>query len=285
MKKMIVAMALALTPLSLLANPSVYLYDESTHQVVVDRNSSDTRPIASITKLMTAMVTLTYDADLTRRIRVPSGSRLPAGYHSRHDVLTAMLVKSDNVAALALAQDYPSGVDGFVQQMNIHARRLNMNNTKFVDSSGRGRDNVSTAEEVGIMVREASTFPVIRLISPQTTVSIDNVPVKTVAHQRKHGKKVTKVTYHALHLDNTNKVLLSQLDDVVVSKTGFTNPAGFCVGMMFENGINRFQLVVLGARDKNVRKEIALEAIKNFQSKTVQTKKSEYIKYEFTYPI
>ena len=262
--------------------PSVWLYDETTDNIIITQDSSQTRPIASITKLMTAVVTLEYDKDLDRRILVAKGSRLPSGYHRRHDVLTAMLVKSDNVAAVALSKDYPGGTVEFVKTMNRRAQNLGMHNTSFEDPSGIGRGNVSTAREVGMLLQMASTFEPIRQISPQKQVQLDNVITKTT--YKKKGQRVVKT--YPVTLDNTNRVLLYDLSNVVVSKTGFTNPAGFCVGMVFETNTNKFMVVVLGARDKAVRRHLALDAVHSYVSNAKSiTKNPEPKLVEFTYPI
>jgi D-alanyl-D-alanine endopeptidase (penicillin-binding protein 7) len=239
------AALLSFIPYSL-AN-SVLVYDLSTQEQVYAKNVDLQRPIASITKIMTAMVTLSYDQDLNRQIRVPRGSRLPAGMQSRRDVLTAMLVSSDNVAAATIAKDYPSGFDRFIEAMNQKAVELNMNNTRFADSSGLNRNNVSTAQDVGRMMAAASNYSQIRAISTQTFVKLD--------------KKVGKRKRH-INLGNTNRPLLVEFDEIVVSKTGFTNPAGFCVAMVLEKNNRKFTAVVLGMNNKQERFRTAIMVVK-----------------------
>jgi D-alanyl-D-alanine endopeptidase (penicillin-binding protein 7) len=235
------------------AQPSVWLYDETRGEAVIVRNANEQRPIASITKLMTAIVTLRYDQDLDRRISVPRGSHLSKGYHSRKEVLTAMLVKSDNQAAVALAEDYPGGVDNFVRKMNQTAAEMKLYQTQFVDPNGLGRNNMSTAAEVAEMVRVSSLIGPIRDIS--------TIKVMTLERQVKVKKKPkTKL----VQLPNTNTMLLNEFKETVVSKTGFTNPAGFCVAMAIEKDHHKLSVVVLGAKDKRVRFALAKQAVSDY---------------------
>lgn len=253
MKKLIIATLMLAAPFAV-AKPSVWLYDETSGQTVVTRNADEQRPIASITKLMTAIVTLSHDTDLNRKIHVPRGSNLPQGWHTRREVLTAMLVKSDNIAAVALAQDYPSGISGFVAKMNTTATDMRLYQTQFVDPNGLGRGNVSTASEVAEMVRVATLIPAIREISTS--------PVVTVERTVKTRKKKTRT--QLVHLPNTNTMLLNEFKETVVSKTGYTNPAGFCVAMAIEKDRHRIMVVVLGARDKSLRFKITKQAVGDY---------------------
>jgi D-alanyl-D-alanine endopeptidase (penicillin-binding protein 7) len=248
MKKIIILLATwaCMTAVANSAQPSVYLYNETTGQVVVNTNSSTIRPIASVTKLMTAIVTLDHDPDVTKLMYLKPGARLPKGYHSREDVLKALLVKSDNVAAESIADDYPGGRLEFMKAMNKKAEQIGLKNTHFDDPSGLIATNVSTVEELGSLIQVSALYPFIRSVS---------VLEQAIIEKRK-GKKKTKIV-----LGNTNRNLLSQFKEIVVSKTGFTSKAGFSVGLALERAEQKFVIVVLGAKTKEQRAKIVKDII------------------------
>ena len=227
--------------------PAVWLYNETLDMHVDTRNLNPTRPIASLTKIMTAMVTLDHDANLTREIRV-FNSRLPKSRHSRYDVITAMLVRSDNGAADSIAADYPGGRKEFIKAMNLKARELNMMNTRFRDPSGLSSMNISTAGDVLNMMQASANYNIIRETSTK----------KQAIFETYHKKKI-----RTIELPNTNRPLLFKFDEIVVSKTGWTNAAGWCVGMVVEAQGQRFIVVILGARSKQERFDIAKEIMYN----------------------
>lgn len=227
---------------------ALWLYNISKDQIVKANNHNDSMPIASITKLMTAMVSLDSDTDLDRKIVVSAGSKLGAGWHSRRDVLTAMLVRSDNYAAESLARDYPGGRREFISAMNDRARAIGMQNTRFNDPSGLSSANISTAAGVGTMVMVASLYPFI----VETSVK------KHVMFEVNRGRKIRTIA-----LDNTNRPLLFEFDQIKVSKTGFTNPAGWCVGMLVRSQNQEFVVVILNARSKQDRYQLAKTTIYN----------------------
>ena len=223
-----------------LAPPSVYLYNLSTGQTIVAENTYEVRSIASVTKLMTAMVAIDYSNDLDKQLVVSKKlkSHLPMKEHTRRQVLTALLISSDNSAAETIAEDYPNGREGFMRAMNQKAHDLNMKNTKFLDPSGLSVFNVSVAEEVAIMVNEASNYELIRQLTTTKETTFE-VPYK---------KKVRTTT-----LVNTNRPVLVEFASIVASKTGLTSAAGWCLGMAVENKDQKYLLVVLGAKSKQSR--------------------------------
>jgi D-alanyl-D-alanine endopeptidase (penicillin-binding protein 7) len=220
--------------------PSVYLYNLSTGQTIIAENTYEIRPIASITKLMTAMVAIDYSNDLSKQLKINKKlkSHLPLKEHARLEVLTAMLIRSDNSAAETIAEDYPGGREGFMRAMNQKARDLNMPNTKFLDPSGLSVFNVSVAEEVAIMVNEASKYDLIRQLTTTKETTVD-VPYK---------KKVRTTT-----IVNTNRHVLAEFTSIVTGKTGLTTAAGWCLGMAVENKDQKYLLVVLGSKSKQAR--------------------------------
>ena len=230
--------------------PSVLLYNVSKQITVSERNPQQVRQLASITKIMTAMVALDTGFGLDRKTDLVKnvGSYLPRQQYTRRELLTALLVKSDNAAAESLAQDYPGGRTEFIIEMNDHARRLGMKNTYFDDASGLSNKNVSTAEDIVIMFQAAMKHDFIRTVSTQTRTEIE-VQGK---------KKPVKLVF-----GNTNVTLLEEFKNTVVSKTGFTTPAGLCVAMALEEQGQQFVVVVLGATTKRQRTQLVESVIYN----------------------
>lgn len=233
------------------ANETVWLSRLDHDLPIVAVNADTTRPMASITKLMTAMVTLDRGVNLDEKIRMstPLGSFLPKSLSwSRWDLINAMLVKSDNAAADSLANDYPGGRQAFVAAMNQRAQSLNMRNTRFEDASGLNNNNVSTARELELMVKAALDYPHIRDISSRREISIEN-------NQKKRNQTI--------HLYNTNQPLMLAFDHVLLSKTGYTTPAGFCVVMAVERAGERFVVIMMGAANKFARLETVKKVFYN----------------------
>lgn len=246
-----IILALALTCMPVVAKdqrPAVWLYDITKDEAVIANDSNIPKSIASITKLMTAMVAMDHDRNLNRYIVVKAGGKLPAGLHTRRDVMRAMLIRSDNRAADALAADFPGGEKAFVRAMNQRARRMSMNAARFVDPSGLGSGNMATAGEVAVMVKAAALYPFIVETSVQKQALFD-----INLRQR----------VRTIELQNTNRPLLFEFDEIMISKTGFTNAAGWCVALMVEKKGRTFIVVVLGAKSKQERLDIARNIVYN----------------------
>ena len=220
MKRLLIIFSLFFTT-ALQAKESILVYDIRHNKVVVEQDSSQQRPLASITKLMTAIVALELGVD------------------DRY-LIDTMLVQSNNKSAELIAASY--GRDKFIQVMNFRAYQLGMSNTRFVDPSGLGM-NVSTAEDVALLIAYAMKFNEIRAASQPT--------VQTVMPK---GKRA-----HLALLQNTNYNLLTQFTHVTVSKTGFTNAAGWCVAMTTPEHI----IVVLGSKSKAARYDLAKKLIQD----------------------
>ena len=227
-------------------NDSVLLYNVKQNRVEMARNADQIRSIASITKLMTAMVTLDHDKDLSRRLVLSKRvhSHLPKQEYTREQLLNAMLVKSDNAAAETLAEDYPGGRSAFITAMNHHAFIWGMQKTQFVDPSGLGVFNVSTARDVANLVHTAGGYWFIRDASSK----------KQVALETKYKKRI-----RTIKLDHTSGPLLFAFDNVLVSKTGLTSSAGWCVGLLAEHNKQEYIVVVLGSRNKKERLDTVKE--------------------------
>jgi D-alanyl-D-alanine endopeptidase (penicillin-binding protein 7) len=227
---------------------SVLLYNITRNKVEMSRDADQVRSIASITKIMTAMVTLDHNRDLGQRLmlskRVPS--QLPRQEYTREQLLRAMLINSDNAAAETLAENYPGGRSAFVARMNIQANMWDLTNTNFIDPSGLGVFNTSTARDVASLMQTANGYWFINEVSN----------LKQTVIEAQFKKKV-----RTINLPHTSGPLLFTFDHVLVSKTGLTNSAGWCVGMVVEQNQQKYVLVVLGSRNKRER----LETVKDIR--------------------
>ena len=215
---------------------SVYVYNETLDRVEHQHRSTEFRSIASITKLMTAMVALDHSVDMVKRLPLNTKikSSLPVGQYTRQELLDAMLVRSDNAAAETLAGDYPGGRKEFIWRMNQQAREWGINAT-FRDPTGLHPGNMATAGDVGTLAAYAASYAIIRDASVK----------KTVAFERKFKKRLRKI-----QLNNTNRPILMEFDNIITSKTGFTNAARYCVVLVVEHEKQRRVIVVLGERNK-----------------------------------
>jgi D-alanyl-D-alanine endopeptidase (penicillin-binding protein 7) len=196
--------------------------DNSTGETVVSKNVRDVQPIASITKLMTALVVLDANPSLDQSIAISeedvdsergSRSRLKVGSElSRSDLLHLALMASENRAAHALGRNHPGGLTAFVAAMNEKARALGMERTRFVDPTGLSSSNVSTAEDLVKLVKAAHNMPLIRRYSTDTHHEV-------------------AVAGREMRFHNTNRLVSSSGWEVMLSKTGFINEAGRCLVM------------------------------------------------------
>ena len=229
--------------------PSVYVYNITKDKVEYQSNSTEFRPIASVTKLMTAMVALDYSKDLFRQLPLNTTvkSNLPRGNYTRQELFNAMLVRSDNAAAETLAADYPGGRKEFIWRMNQQAKAWGIN-AVFRDPTGLDPHNMATAGDIGTMVSYAAGYWLIR----QTSVQ------KQVAFERRFKKRL-----RTIQLNNTNRPLLMEFDEIIVSKTGFTNPARYCVALVVEKDHQQHAIVVLGAPNRSRRIDTVQDAIYN----------------------
>jgi len=209
------------SPLLLKSNAALVL-DQSSGQTLYGKNVNAVLPIASITKLMTAMVVLDANLDPNELLTVSnedvdvlrgSSSRLRVGaVATREDMLRLALIASENRAAAALSRYYPGGRPAFVAAMNRKARSLGMTGTHYDDSTGLTSNNVSTAEDLAILVRTAHQYDKIREF---TTTAND----------------VATVNGRTMAFHNTNRLVASPGWDIGLSKTGYISEAGKCLVM------------------------------------------------------
>ncbi|MEP1215178.1 MAG: D-alanyl-D-alanine endopeptidase [Marinobacter sp.] len=197
--------------------------------LVYGKNADRPVPIASVTKLMTALVVMESGGPLTewlefreRHIPAPANAytRIRKGSElKRADVLRIALMSSENFAAYTLARHHPGGYDAFVAAMNSRARELGMVNTTFVDPTGLSAENLSTAADLVRLVRAASKYPQIREYSTTRYFS---------AHFRQPR--------YRLAFGNTNVLVHRDSWGVGISKTGYLSEAGRCLVMLSQMG-------------------------------------------------
>jgi D-alanyl-D-alanine endopeptidase (penicillin-binding protein 7) len=221
------------------ATESVMVYNISQHRVEYQRDADSVRSIASITKLMTAMIVLDHNRDLDKKLVLSTraASRLPKQQYSQQQLLEAMLIYSDNAAAETLAENFPGGRSTFVKLMNQYAQNWDLKNTRFLDPSGLSPFNVSTARELTELIYLASSYWFIKETGGKKHLAINTT----------HGKKTRRID-----LFHTSGNMLD-FDQVAMSKTGLTAAAGWCVGMVVDRAKQRYVLVVLGSKTKAAR--------------------------------
>ena len=192
--------------------------------VIYGKDVDTIRPIASITKLMTAMVILDAGLDLEEPITVTkadrdlvhlTGSRLEFGATlTRREMILLAIMSSENRAASALGRTWPDGPTQFVERMNAMAAELGMKDTRFADPAGLGVDNQSTARDLGRMVAAAQAYPLIREASTTRRLAVRPWPNRG-----------------PLNYTNTNRLLKNETWDIELSKTGYINESGRCLVM------------------------------------------------------
>ena len=200
------------------------VFDERDKEVIFARHAKDVVPVASLSKLMTAMVILDAKLNMDEAITINkkdkdrirySRSRLKRGMiFTRMDLLNIALAASENRAAAALARTYPGGSSAFVEAMNSKAKKLGLTKTRFVDAAGLGNGNVSTAQELLQIVQAASEYPKIRKFTTQRKESITD------------QKRKREIVF-----GNTNRLIHRKAWPITLSKTGFTGDAGNCLVM------------------------------------------------------
>ena len=199
---------------------------QDSGESLLGKNVDQVMPIASITKLMTAMVVLDSGLPLLETIDIDqsdvdrkkgSRSKLRVGTHlMRAEMLKLALMASENRAAASLARNFPGGTDAFVTAMNQKAAELGMTNTHFGDSTGLSPENVSTAEDLAKMVAAAHTYPLIREYTTSDSFKIES-----------EGRRRQRLLSYV----NSNRLIKSSKWDIGLSKTGYISEAGRCLVM------------------------------------------------------
>lgn len=219
--------ALAFVSANVLAMPITaqsWIVTTGDGTIIDGANTNELRSIASISKLVTAMVVLDANQNLKERI---SGS-------TRGDLLQLSLVKSNNAASNQLCDAYPGGRHECIVAMNRKMRSLGLVNTRFIEPTGLSVFNVSTAEELVTLVLEAQRYPEIVTASTSSQIKI-------------------KMREKWLVFNNTNPIIKKRHDDVIVSKTGYIRASGGCIVMLLETDIGRRLVVILGSKNTQTR--------------------------------
>ncbi|MHB8622215.1 MAG: serine hydrolase [Sulfuricaulis sp.] len=198
--------------------------DDREGVMLYGRNVDHAQPIASLTKLMTALITMDSGLNLDEPIKITDAdrdrlrgtrSRLPfGGVFTRYDLLRAALGASDNRAAAALGRTYPGGLASMVMAMNAKAKELGMLQTHYADSTGLNNHNMSTPRDLTRLVAEISKHPLFHILTTTATFRITD---------RTNNRLYT---FH-----NTNRLVRKDTWDIALSKTGYTAKAGNCLIM------------------------------------------------------
>ncbi|MGL5948887.1 MAG: D-alanyl-D-alanine endopeptidase [Aeromonas sp.] len=210
-------------PLRLYSNHALVM-EMNTGRVLFAKASNERRPIASITKLMTALIVLDSGLDLDEILTIDerdrdvlkhSRSRIRMGTQiTRREALHLALMSSENRMAATLARHYPSGRGAFIQAMNAKAKALGMHASHFVDATGLSPLNISTARDLAKLVTASYRQPLIRQFTQ------DSNELMQFSQPR-----------YSLQFNNTNPLVRNSEWQVLLSKTGFTNEAGRCLVM------------------------------------------------------
>jgi D-alanyl-D-alanine endopeptidase (penicillin-binding protein 7) len=205
-----------------LKSSSVLIVDQSDSSVLYSRNPDVAAPIASITKLMTALVILDAKQPLDEPIQITEADRdLPKSSFSRLTVGTTLtrgdlmhlaLMSSENRAAHALGSNYPGGLPAMVSAMNAKAAALGMHSSHFVDPTGLSSQNVASPEDLSKLVIAAAKNPTIREFSTDPNYSV-------------------RVHKHLIEFRNTDNLVKNPAWNIIVQKTGYIAEAGKCLVM------------------------------------------------------
>lgn len=230
---------------ALLHSEVAYVQDLHSSTVLYEKNSAEIRPIASITKLMTALIVAEAAQDMDELLEITSAdidklknsrSRLSVGTRlSRGDMLHLALMSSENRAANALGRHYPGGLPAFVRAMNDKARALGMRQTVFVEPTGLSSENVSSPKDLVKLLQATATQPLIK----QYTTS------EQYAIEANKGRQLV--------FNNTNRLVQNSKWDIQISKTGFINEAGQCLVMLTKIDGRDVAIVLLNAQGRYSR--------------------------------
>jgi len=226
-----------------LQSTNAVVFDARTGEVLYSKNAEATAPIASITKLMTAMVVLDARLPMDEMLTISKDdidrlkgtySRLQIGTRqSRREMLRLALMSSENRAASALGRHYPGGRKAFIAQMNRKAAALRMSHTHFDDTTGLSSHNLSSAGDLVKMTQAASQYALIR--------EFTTTPERTVSFPQPR---------YSLGFVNTNRLVRAGSWDIELSKTGYTNEAGRCLVMKTRVGDRPMVMVLLNSQGK-----------------------------------
>ena len=223
--KSILLLALLITgnAFSMTLTAHSWLVADGNGKIIQGERMDESRSMASITKLMTAMVIIDAGQDPKEKL----------GKFTREQHIQLALVKSSNESAILLCDKYPGGKPKCIRDMNEKAIAINMPNTKFVEASGLSPMNISTAKDLLELTLAASYYPEIVEASKTSQVKI-------------------QIKKKWFFFNNTNPII-GKRHNFIVSKTGITNAAGGCIVMMLDTDIGRRVVIVLGSKNGKTR--------------------------------
>ena len=231
-----------------LGSAAAMVFDQEAGNVLFEKNTDAILPIASITKLMTAMVILDSGLPLAQDITIApidtqnvkaSRSKIQPGMSfTRLELLKLALMASENRAAAALARTFPGGTPGFVAEMNAKASQLGMQSSRFMDPTGLNPGNVSTASDLVKMVNASYGYPIIRDFSTSDSMQ------RELSAPRK--RKV-------LAWRNSNRLVINPNWEIGLSKTGYIHEAGRCLVMQARIAERKVIIVLLDSWGKFTR--------------------------------
>jgi serine-type D-Ala-D-Ala endopeptidase (penicillin-binding protein 7) len=245
-----------------LKSSSVLIVDQSDSSILFARHSDVAAPIASITKLMTALVVLDAKQPLDEPLTITQAERdLPKGgisrltigtVLSRGDLMHLALMSSENRAAHALGTHYPGGMPAIVRAMNAKAAALGMASTHFVDPTGLSSENVASPEDLSKLVVAASRNSIIRDYSTDSRYTV-------------------RVHRHLVEFHNTDNLVANPAWNIIVQKTGYITEAGKCLVMEAVIEGRNVVIVLLDSFGKNTRVADA-KRVKSWMEGTVGTR-------------
>jgi D-alanyl-D-alanine endopeptidase (penicillin-binding protein 7) len=224
LKNILVAISIMAAPLFTHAiTAKSWLVADNSGNTIQGENTQEVRSIASITKLMTVMVVLDAKQNLNDQI----------GDYTRKELIQIALVRSDNNAATKLCEFYPGGYKTCVSHMNTKAKGLGMLHTQFLDATGLNVYNLSTAEDLILLVQETRKYTEILQASRMAQVKV-------------------KIKKKWLVFRNTNPII-GRDHRVMISKTGYIGPAGGCIVMLMDTDVGKRIVIVLGSKNTRTR--------------------------------
>tara|TARA_R110000868_G_scaffold97357_1_gene267621 strand:+ start:429 stop:1202 length:774 start_codon:yes stop_codon:yes gene_type:complete len=219
------------------------LYNSTTQTYTIKENIHKIRPIASITKLFTAYTIIKSGVDLTEAVPLKGASSSRWNRNAqpieRIQLLHTMLMSSDNLAAESLANAHPGGFSQFLVDTNRLISELNLHNTTITDSTGLLSTNQSTIYDLNqFLIDTIANEPIIKSLS--TTKQL------TPTYKSTRSKTIQSI------FNNTNN-WINKLNNIILTKTGFTTPAGRCVAMLIYNNDTLYSLITLGNDSRKLR--------------------------------
>ncbi|MFC3186027.1 D-alanyl-D-alanine endopeptidase [Shewanella intestini] len=257
-----------------LAAKNIMIVDLQSNKVLQAENAEQVRPIASVSKLMTALVVLDAKQSLKEKISVDvSQSKIMRNVHSRirigskvtrENMMFMTLIASENRAATSLAHHYPGGFTAFVKAMNAKAKSLGMIHTHFEEPSGLSPDNVSSAHDLILLLKASRQYP--------DLLRISSMPKRHVIF----SKPRYKLDFH-----NTNKLVAKGDWDISLTKTGYTSKAGHCLVMIANMNHRQVAFVVLGAFGKYTHLADANRFKRWLETNKVSTVPADALKHKY----